>query len=90
MLGAPNPIAAPIMANVRWDLALTEPATKESPAMTSPIIETKGKIVPISFDWTAARLDSTEQNPKSGNRTQRIKVRIWMNVWTLTKPPFCN
>ncbi len=70
MLGAPKPIAAPIMAKVRWARAFAEPATNEIAAMTNPIIETKGKIVPISFDCTAAKLDSTEQKPTIG----KIKI----------------
>ena len=60
------------MAKVKCALAFAEPATNEIAAMTNPMIETKGSIVPISFDWTAARLDSTEQNPIMG----KVKIMI--------------
>ncbi len=63
-------MAAPIMARVKWALALAEPATNEIAAITKPIIETNGSIVPISFDCTAAKLDSTEHIPNKG----KIKI----------------
>lgn len=67
--GAPNPIAAPIIARIKCERAFGEPITNEKAANTSPRIEASGRIVPINRLCTAERVDSTLANPAIGQRT---------------------
>jgi len=72
MLGAPKPMTIPMIASQRCDLAPGFPVKNEKAANTSPKTAHNGRIVLISFDWIAPRVDSTLQYPATGTkRTER-------------------
>ena len=59
ILGAPNPIMAPMIAMKRCDLALAFPKAKLMPAHARPSMEARGKMVLMSVDCMLLRVDST-------------------------------
>lgn len=61
MLGAPNPIQAPIIASHKWLRAFGLPVKKLKADATNPNTAAKGRITLISLDWIAPSVDSTLQ-----------------------------
>ncbi len=61
MLGAPNPIHAPMIASHKWLRAFGFPVKKLNAEATNPNTAAKGRMTLINLDWIAPSVDSTLQ-----------------------------